>query len=80
MNFQIPLENKAPMRETVKHQLSFVLTKVDHVHARELARIGELLDELPQAAQLVTKDLVGKRSRKRDGEASAVIKWCAAWW
>ena len=64
VNFQIPLENKAPMRETIEHQLPIVLTKVEHVHARELARIGELLDELPQVARLVIKDLVGKRSRK----------------
>jgi len=52
------------MRETIRHQLPIVPPKVDHVHARELSRIGELLDVVPQAAQLVTKDLVGKRSRE----------------
>lgn len=66
------------MRETIEHQLPIVLPKVDHVHARELARIGELLDELPKAAQLVTRDLVGKRSRKtgRPGLSGAQVLRC----
>lgn len=78
VNFQIPRENKAPMRKTVEHQLPIVLTKVDHVHAVELARMGELLDELPDAARLVTKDLVGKRSRRtgRRGLSGAQVLRC----
>jgi len=66
------------MRETIEHQLPIVPPKVDHVYARELARIGEVLDELPQAARLVTKDLVGKRSRKtgRRGLSGAQVLRC----
>jgi len=66
------------MRETIKHQLPIVPLKVDHVHARELSRIGELLDGLPQAARLVTKDLVGKRSQKqgRRGLGGAQVLRC----
>jgi len=44
------------MRKTIALQLSFVPPLVDHPHARELARISEILDKLP-AAELVAKDL-----------------------
>jgi IS5 family transposase len=46
------------MRKTIAPQLSFVPQLVDHPHARELARISEVLDKLPAAAELVAQDLV----------------------
>jgi IS5 family transposase len=46
------------MRKTIAPQLSLVPPLVDHPHARELARISEILDKLPAAAELVARDLV----------------------
>jgi hypothetical protein len=45
------------MRKNVAPQLGLVSQIIDHPHARELARISEVLDKLPQAAELVAKDL-----------------------
>lgn len=46
------------MRKSIAPQLSLVSQIiVDHPHARELARMSEILDKLPKAAELVAKDL-----------------------
>lgn len=45
------------MRKTILQQLSLVSCRVDHPHARELAKMSEVLDELPQVAELVAADL-----------------------
>lgn len=46
------------MRKTIAPQLSLVPQFADHPHARELARMSEVLDKLPEAAELTAKDLV----------------------
>jgi len=45
------------MRKNVAPQLGLVAQIIDHPHARELARISQILDKLPGAAELVAKDL-----------------------
>ena len=57
------------MRKTIAPQLSFVPPLVDHPHARELARISEILDKLPAAAELVAKDLVKGTKATKAGRA-----------
>lgn len=57
------------MRKTIASQLSLVPPVVDHPHARELARISEILDKLPAAAELVTKDLVRGTKASKAGRA-----------
>jgi len=57
------------MRKTIAPQLSLVPPVVDHPHARELARISEILDKLPVAAELVAKDLVKGTKATRSGRA-----------
>ena len=51
------------MRKNVARQLPLVPSRIDHVHARELVRMGEVLAKLPRAAALVTRDLLEGRSR-----------------
>jgi IS5 family transposase len=46
------------MREIVASQLPLVPSPFDHAHARELTRIAEVLESLPEAAQWVHADLV----------------------
>ena len=46
------------MRKTITPQLGLVAESVDHPHAHELGRVSEILDALPQAAELVAKDLI----------------------
>lgn len=55
------------MRKTIALQLGLVAPVVDHPHARELARISEILDTLPEAARLVAEDLDGGISADRGG-------------
>ena len=57
------------MRKTIALQLSLVPPLVDHPHARELARISEILDKVPAAAELVAKDLVKGTKATRAGRA-----------
>lgn len=45
------------MRKTLSQQLSLVPDSIPHSHARELRRASAILDLLPQAAELVAKDL-----------------------
>jgi IS5 family transposase len=46
------------MRNNVAPQLGLVPPIVDHPHAHELARLCAILEQLPEAAALVAKDLV----------------------
>lgn len=45
------------MRKTLAQQLGLVPHSIPHPHARELARASAILDLLPNAAELVAKDL-----------------------
>jgi IS5 family transposase len=57
------------MRKTIAPQLGLVSPLVDHPHARELARISEILDKLPAAAELVAKDLEKGSKATKAGRA-----------
>lgn len=57
------------MRKTIALQLSLVPPLVDHPHARELARISEILDKLPAAPELVAKDLAKGTKATNAGRA-----------
>lgn len=57
------------MRKSIVPQLSLTAPIVDHPHARELARISELLDKLPGTAELVAKDLVKGTKATKAGRA-----------
>ena len=57
------------MRKTIALQLDLVPRLVDHPHARELARISEILDRLPAAPELVAKDLVRGTKATKAGRA-----------
>ena len=52
------------MRKSLLDQLPLVPATIDHPHARELAVISALLDQLPDAVRLVHEDL-SWRGRKR---------------
>ena len=45
------------MRKTLTQQLGLVPASIPHPHARELARASAILDLVPEAAELVAKDL-----------------------
>jgi len=47
-----------PLRNKIQQQMPLVYPFVDHEHARELRRIGDLLDQMPEAGALVYDDLV----------------------
>ncbi len=53
------------MRQTRHEQLYLVPNVPTHVHARELHHMSALLDELPEAIELVHKDLI-RREGKED--------------
>lgn len=57
------------MRKNVAPQLGLVPQAINHPHARELARVSEILDKLPQAAELVAKDLVRGTKATKAGRA-----------
>ena len=57
------------MRKTIALQLDLVPPLVDHPHARELARISEILDRLPAAPERVAKDLVKGTNATKAGRA-----------
>ncbi len=46
------------MRNKIQEQLPIVYPFIDHNHARELRRIGDILDKIPKAGGLVYNDLV----------------------
>jgi IS5 family transposase len=54
------------MRRVADSQLHLVPKAINHVHARELARINEILDRLPKAAELVYADLARRGDRQID--------------
>lgn len=55
------------MRQTHDEQLVLVPNLPIHAHARELERIGALLDELPECIVLVQRDLI-RREGKKDAD------------
>lgn len=55
------------MRKTLTQQLGLVPDSIPHPHARELARSSGILDLLPNAAELVAKDLVKGTKGSRAG-------------
>lgn len=57
------------MRNNVAPQLGLVPPIVDHAHAHELARVSAILDQLPQAAALVAKDLAKGTKATKAGRA-----------
>lgn len=57
------------MRKTIAPQLEIVPPLVDHPHARELARVSEILDKLPAAAELVAQDLIKGTKATKAGRA-----------
>ena len=46
------------MRKKIQEQLPIVYPFIEHEHAREYRRIGDILDQLPMAGTLVYNDLV----------------------
>jgi len=47
-----------PLRNKIQQQKPLVYPFIDHEHARELRRISDLLDQMPEAGALVYDDLV----------------------
>jgi IS5 family transposase len=66
---RITAKHESPMRKTIAPQLGLVPPVVDHPHSRELTRMSEILDRLPQAAELVAKDLVKGTKATKAGRA-----------
>jgi IS5 family transposase len=54
------------MRRIVHDQLPVVPQVIPHDHARELSRISAVLDELPEAAELIYADLIDRRGKPVD--------------
>ena len=46
------------MRNKIQAQMPLVYPFVDHEHARELRRMGDILDRIPEADALVYDDLI----------------------
>ena len=77
------------MRKSIAPQLSLVPQNiVDHPHARELARMSEVLDKLPKAAELIAQDLAKGTKATKAGRAgmsgeqvlrAAILKQMHAW-
>lgn len=67
------------MRKNLLDQLPLTPATIDHVHAKELAAMSDLLDQLPEAVALVHEDLSwrGKRrvdpAKGRDGMAAEQV-------
>jgi IS5 family transposase len=53
------------MREIIRRQPSLMQGFIDHDHARELERMGELLDRVPEVLRAVQGDLTGGRRAER---------------
>jgi IS5 family transposase len=47
------------MRNSFSRQRPLVLPSIEHPHARELQKISAILEQLPEASELVLKDLLG---------------------
>lgn len=54
------------MREILARQLPLVQVPIDHPQARELAKMSEILDQMPEAAALVHADLLGRATKRLD--------------
>jgi len=54
------------MRKSLLDQLPLVPAPIDHPHAQELAVIGALLDQMPEATRLVHEDLSWRGSKRVD--------------
>jgi IS5 family transposase len=76
------------MRKSIAPQLSLVPQIVNHPHARELARMSEILDKLPEAAELIAKDLAKGTKATKAGRAgmsgeqvlrAAILKQMHGW-
>lgn len=67
------------MRKNLLDQLPLTPATIDHVHAAELAVMGDLLDQLPEAVALVHEDLSWRGARRvdpargRDGMAAEQV-------
>jgi IS5 family transposase len=59
--------HEVPMRKMIATQMPLVHQPIDHPHAREYAAISDLLDEHPEALQLVYQDLIGSGARPDRG-------------
>jgi len=46
------------LRNKIQQQMPLVYPFIDHEHARELRRVGDLLDQMPEAGVLVYDDLI----------------------
>ena len=71
-------ENKAPVRQNVAQQQVLVPFRIDDAHARELARVSDVLDTLPQVAAMVVRDVAAQRSRQcgRPGMSGEQVLRC----
>jgi len=54
------------MRQSLLDQLPLVPVSIDHDHARELGAVSALLDQLPEAVQLVQEDLCCRGKKRID--------------
>ena len=54
------------MRQSLLDQLPLVPVSIDHDHARELGAVSALLDQLPEAVQLVQEDLCWRGKKRID--------------
>lgn len=67
------------MRKNLLDQLPLTPATIDHVHAVEIAAMGDLLDQLPEAVALVHEDLIWRGARRidpnkgRDGMAAEQV-------
>src|SRR5690606_8250566 len=72
-------KNEAPMRKSLLDQLPLVPAVIDHPFARELAVISAVLDQLPEATELVHEALSWRGGRRvdptkgRDGMAAEQV-------
>ena len=54
------------MRQSLLDQLPLVPAAIDHAHARELAAMSKLLEQLAEAVRLVHEDLSWRVSQRLD--------------
>jgi hypothetical protein len=54
------------MRQSLLDQLPLVPVSIDHDHARALGAVSALLEQLPEAVQLVQEDLCSRGKKRID--------------